>query len=174
MREVKLLLRKDILILFNNIKLILKNPLRLIPYAAIFGYFIFMYWLRFDKSDELVNQELPDLEGIDEVNFALQNIIGGLTILALLFLIYQLYRATKNNVSFFKMADVNLLFTGPVKPENLLLYYMGRSFIPSLGAGILFVVYGFSQLADKFDLSFGNITFLILGFAFFFFMVFVA
>ncbi|MDN3205680.1 putative ABC exporter domain-containing protein [Algoriphagus sediminis] len=171
MREIKLLFRKDLLILLNNIKLILKNPLRLLPYAAIVGYFFFIYWMRFDSFDEGATQEMPDMEGIPQVNFAMQNIIGGVTILALGLMIFQLYKATKNNVSFFKMADVNLLFTGPVRPENLLIYYMGRSLLPSLGAGILFVAYGASQLAEQWDLTVGNIVFMILGFALFFFMI---
>ncbi len=35
MNEIKLLFRKDIFILINNLKLILRNPLRLLPYAAL-------------------------------------------------------------------------------------------------------------------------------------------
>lgn len=69
------------------------------------------------------------------------------------------------------MADVNLLFTGPVKPENLLIYYMGRSILPSLGGAILFVAYGASQMAEQWDLTAANVIFLIFGFALFFFMI---
>lgn len=116
--------------------------------------------------------ETPNMEGLPEVDFAIQNIVGGITILALGFFIFQLYRATKKNVSFFKMADVNLLFTAPVKPENLLIYYMARSILPALGGSLLFLVYGASQMADKLELSAGNIIFLVLGFALFFFMIF--
>lgn len=172
MREIKLLLRKDLLILLNNIKLILKNPLRLLPYVAIVGYFSFMYWLRLGNREDST-QQIPEFDpnAIPEVNFAGQNIVGGVTILALALLIYQLFRATKKNVSFFKMADVNLLFTAPVKPENLLIYYMGRSILPSLGGAILFTFYGISQIADKFELSFGNLFFTILGLGFFLFMI---
>ena len=172
MREIKLLLRKDLLILLNNIKLILKNPLRLLPYVAIVGYFSFMYWLRLGKGEDSA-QQIPEIDpnAIPEVNFAAQNIVGGVTILALALLIYQLFRATKKNVSFFKMADVNLLFTAPVRPENLLIYYMGRSILPSLGGAILFSFYGISQMAEKFELSFGNLLFTILGLGFFLFMI---
>ena len=173
MREIKLLLRKDLLFLLNNIKLILKNPLRLLPYLGILGYFFFIYWLRISASGDVGTQELPaiDPDQIPEVNFAGQNLIGGGTVLALVFLIYQLYRATKKNVSFFKMADVNLLFPAPVKPENLLIYYMGRSILPSLGAAAIFTFYGISQAADKLDLGFGNLLFTVLGLGFFFFLI---
>lgn len=174
MNEIRLLFRKDILILINNIKLILRNPLRLLPYAGIAGYIFFMYFIRMKKGGGGgETQEMPDLDinGLPEVNFAMQNIVGAVTILALVILIYQLYSATKNNVSFFKMADVNLLFTAPVKPENILIYYMARSILPSMGGAIIFVMYGSSQAIDTFQLTVGNIIFLVLAFALFFFIV---
>src|SRR5690606_22060129 len=163
-----------ILILINNIKLILRNPLRLLPYAGIAGYIFFMYYLRLkSRDDDSSSQETPELDinGFPEVNFAMQNIIGGVTILALIILIYQLFRATKNNVSFFKMADVNLLFTAPVKPENILIYYMGRSILPSLGGSIIFVAYASSQAFDTYDMNVTNFIFLVLAAALFFFIV---
>lgn len=174
MHEIRLLLRKDIFILINNIKLILRNPLRLLPYGAFVGYFIFIYWQgsKRRKEEGLDEVQNLNLEGMPEPDFAVQNIIGGITILALGFLVFQLFRATKNNVSFFKMADVNLLFTAPVKPENLLLYYMARSILPSLGGSLLFLVYGGSQMASQFDLTVGIAVFMVLGFALFFFMIF--
>ena len=98
MNEIRLLFRKDILILINNIKLILRNPLRLLPYAGIAGYIFFMYYLRLkSRGDDTPTPEMPalDVNGIPEVNFAMQNVIGGVTILALVVLIYQLYSATK-------------------------------------------------------------------------------
>ena len=172
MNEFRLLFRKDLFLLINNIKLILKNPLRLIPYAVLVGYFTFIYSQRTKSRDLGSELEGVNVGEVAEVDFAIQNLVGGATILALAFLVFQLYRATKNNVSFFKMADVNLLFTAPVKPENLLLYYMARSILPALGGSILFMIYGASQLADQFQLTFANAVFLILGFALFFFMIF--
>lgn len=174
MYEIKLLLRKDLWILKNNLLLILRNPLRLIPYAVLVGYFFFIYSMRMKRRDEDgLSDQIPefDVNGLPQVDFALQNIVGGVTVLALGFLIFQLYRATKKNVSFFKMADVNLLFPSPVKPENLLIYYMGRSILPALGGSLLFIIYGASQMADKIDLSASNILFLMLGFSLFFFMI---
>jgi len=173
MNEIRLLFRKDILILINNIKLILRNPLRLLPYAGILGYLFLMYFLRFNRNDSGSVEEMPELDvnGIPEVDFAKQNVIGAVTILALIILIYQLFRATKKNVSFFKMADVNLLFTAPVKPENILIYYMGRSILPSLGGAVLFVAYTYTQAIDTLAFSVSNFIFLILAFALFFFIV---
>ncbi|OYX22368.1 MAG: hypothetical protein B7Z16_04760 [Algoriphagus sp. 32-45-6] len=158
MNELRLLLRKDLLILKNNILLILRNPLRLIPYGIAVAYFVFMYSRGLSRGKK--QAEEVDMEALGEVDFALQNIIGGVTILALGFFMFQLYRATKNNVTFFKMADVNLLFTAPVKPENL------------LGGSLFFLLYSGSQFAKDFDLSVLGAIFLLLGFTFFFFMIF--
>jgi hypothetical protein len=168
MNEIRLLLRKDLWILRNNILLILRNPARLIPYAIAVAYFVFMY----SRRSSGINSSTGDLDAVGEVNFELQNLIGGVTLLAFGFLIFQLYRATKNNVTFFKMADVNLLFTAPVKPENLLIYYMARSILPALGGSIFFLVYSGAQMARDFELGFFGAMFLILGFALFFFMIF--
>ncbi|WP_194777616.1 putative ABC exporter domain-containing protein [Pararhodonellum marinum] len=177
MNDFKLLLRKDFFIVRNNIKLILKNPLRLIPYTLFVGYFFFIYFLRTKdrEEDELGLEDAMDgvqgLEGADTMDFGAINFSGGLTLLALVFLVFQLFRATKKNVTFFSMADVNLLFTAPVKPSNLLIYYMVRSIIPALGGGLIFVVYGGSQLAGTFDLNLLNLALMALGIAFFFFIL---
>ena len=101
MNEVRLLLKKDLLILVNNLLLILRNPLRLIPYGIGAGYFAFMYSKGIAGSQRVTSQVNMDAAG--EVDVTQQNIIGALTVLALAFFIFQLYRATKNNISFFKI-----------------------------------------------------------------------
>jgi hypothetical protein len=170
MNEVRLLLKKDFLIFVNNLLLILRNPLRLIPYGIAAGYFVFMYSKGITGSQKVASNVNMDAAG--EVDVTQQNIIGGLTLLALIFFIFQLYRATKNNITFFKMADVNLLFTAPVKPENLLLYYMARSILPALGGSLFFLVYSGGQLASEFDLDVLGALFLLFGFALYFFLIF--
>lgn len=108
---------------------------------------------------------------IEQVNFAVQNISGGLTLIALLFLMFQLYRATKKNISFFSMADVNLLFTGPVAASNILIYYMVRSIFPALGGSLLFIIYSTAQLNDVFELNTWNILIMAIGITMFFFIL---
>lgn len=173
MNEIRLLFRKDIFILINNIKLILRNPLRLIPYGAFVAYFFFIYSQRMSSGGESESSDLQNIDssGLEQVDFGMQNIVGALTLAALGIMIFQLYSSTKRNVSFFKMADVNLLFTAPVKPANILIYYMARSILPALGGSILFIAYTASQMAKSFDLTVGNMAFLILAMALFFFMI---
>ena len=169
MNEVRLLLSKDLWIFRNNLLLILRNPLRLIPYGIAGAYFFYMYTQRISGSKEVTSD--LNLEAASEVDVAMQNVIGGVTALALFFFLFQLFRATKKNITFFKMADVNLLFTAPVKPENLLLYYMVRTILPSLGGSLLFLAYSGGQLARDFDVDFLGAFFLVVGFALFFFLI---
>jgi hypothetical protein len=175
MNEFKLLLRKDIFILVNNIKLILKNPLRLLPYAFVIGYFSFFYFRRGSKSGEIDTSQVEDLKNaagqIEEVNFAIQNISGGLTLLALVFLMFKLYQSTKKNVSFFSMADVNLLFTSPASASNILLYYMVRAIIPATGGAFLFTMYSTAQLNELYDLNIVNLGIMSMGIMLFFFIL---
>jgi len=141
----------------------------LIPYGIGAGYFVFMYSKGISGSQR-VSSEF-DLDGAAGADTTQQNIIGVLTVLALVFFTFQLYRATKNNITFFKMADVNLLFPAPVKPENILMYYMARSILPALGGSLIFLVYSGGQLASEFDLTFLGGLFLLVGFALFFFLI---
>lgn len=174
MNEIRLLFRKDIFILINNIKLILRNPLRLIPYGAFVAYFFFIYTQRINSREDSGSMEdfqNIDTSALEQVDFAMQNVVGAVTLIALGILIFQLYSSTKTNVSFFKMADVNLLFTAPVKPSNILIYYMARSILPALGGSIIFIGYTASQMASSFDLTVANMVFLIFAMALFFFMI---
>ncbi len=174
MNEFKLLIRKDLFILFNNVWLILKNPFRLLPYAGILAYFSFFYFRRArgGRNDFGQLDELQDVAGeIEEINLLAQNVTGIFTLLALVFFVFRLYKATEKNVTFFSMADVNLLFTAPVKPSRLLVYYMVRSLLPSLGGSLLFVLYSTAQLNQAFDLNFWNIGAMILGLGLFFFIL---
>ena len=97
MNEFRLLLKKDFLIFVNNLLLIFRNPLRLIPYGIAVGYFVFMYSKGIAGSEQVTSQVNMDAAG--EVDVTQQNIIGGLTLVALIFFIFQLYRATKNNIT---------------------------------------------------------------------------
>lgn len=169
MNEFKLLFRKDFYIVINNIKLILQNPLRLLPYILLVGYFSIFYFRGRSGRIESGATDVDDLQ--EAVNYGAQNLVGGLTILGLIFLVFQLYRATKKNVSFFTMADVNYLFTSPVSPGNLLIYYMIRSIIPAIGFSLMFMVYGASQMARTFDLQYGDLIFMTLAISLFFFML---
>lgn len=175
MDEFKLLLRKDIVIIINNIKLILKNPLRLLPYLIIVGYFGFFYVTGAKKRQESGSLSMDEFEelasGVEEINFGMQNLVGGITLLALAILMFQLYRASKKNISFFSMADVNLLFTSPAYPHRILIYYMVRSVFPALGGSLLFVLYSTAQLSEYYELDFLNISMMILGLTLFFFLI---
>lgn len=176
MSEFALLLRKDLYILINNLKLILRNPLRLFPYLFIVGYFSIFYFRRGKRTRSTVDpDQLGELqEAMEQINtpdIGQLTLVGGLTLLALFGMLYLLFRATKKNVTFFSMADVNLLFTSPVNPSKLLVYYMVRSIIPALGGSLVFVLYSTAQLNDIFDFNLLNLSVMAMGMALFFFIL---
>lgn len=63
MHEVRLLLKKDLIILVNNLLLIFRNPLRLIPYGLGAGYFVFMYSQGIAGSERVTSQVNVDAAG---------------------------------------------------------------------------------------------------------------
>ncbi|KEO74469.1 putative ABC exporter domain-containing protein [Anditalea andensis] len=168
MNDFKLLFKKDFYIVLNNIKLILRNPFRLIPYALLVGYFSLFYFRGRSQRFGDSSTDLKELQGID---YGTQNVIGTLTVIGLIFLTFQLFRATKKNVSFFTMADVNFLFTSPVSPANILIYYMVRSLLPAIGMSLIFIVYGASQMSAAFDLQYSDMILMAIAIALFFFML---
>ena len=92
MNEIRLLFRKDIFILINNIKLILRNPLRLLPYGAFLAYIFFIYSQRINSGEDSGSMEdlqNIDTSGLEQVDFGMQNIVGGITLAALAILIFH-------------------------------------------------------------------------------------
>lgn len=112
------------------------------------------------------------LNVVPDKYYAKLAIIGGLTLIALGVLIFQLFRATKKNISFFTMADVNLLFTSPVSPSNILVYYMIRSILPVLGGSIFFMLYASAQVVNQIGMSIAEVILMGFGLALFVFMLF--
>ncbi|WP_226390979.1 putative ABC exporter domain-containing protein [Penaeicola halotolerans] len=157
MSEFLLLLVKDLIIIKNNIKLILRNPARLLPYIGVVGYFSYFYFKR------AADREVVAMDGYAFDDSTFKIVLGILTLLLLAFFIFNLYRALNSSITFFSLADVNMLFTAPTSPKKILTYYIVRSIFPSLGAGILFVVYSSSSLMQSFKLGFLDIAFLILA-----------
>ncbi|WP_304516765.1 putative ABC exporter domain-containing protein [Cecembia rubra] len=172
MNEFRLLLRKDIFILVNNIKLIFRNPARLLPYLFVIGYIGFFYTKGFESSQNNSSDDIEEVSNIlTEIAAEVFSIRGGITVAALIILMFQLFKATKKNISFFSMADVNLLFTSPVAPANILLYYMLRSLIPALGGSAIFFIYITASVNQFLDLNILKILAMALSIGLFIFIL---
>jgi hypothetical protein len=93
----------------NSLLGLIRKPAKLIFYIVVFGVFCLMIFLSGNKSKQ---QEILDP--------ALYNTIVGVVIL--LFTAPDLYSSINNGATFFRGADINLVFTSPTSPQKILVY----------------------------------------------------
>jgi len=69
-----------------------------------------------------------------------------------------------NGASMFSMADVNLLFTSPKKPQNLLTFGLFGQLGRSLMLGV-FILYQYAWVHDTYAVSFSSLIAVLIGYA---------
>lgn len=108
MQSFSMLFRLEKTLLKNNILTIIKSPKRMITYVL---YFVLMTWVVFSNSKNFGNASTnPD---------SFYNYASGGVFIMLFMLGFGL---TKKSSIYFKMCDINLLFTAPVDPRKLLMF----------------------------------------------------
>lgn len=108
MKSFRLLFSLEKQLLINNIKSILQNPKRILAYV---GYLVFMTWIVYVNVNNFSGDKNPGF---------LKYASGGLYIL----LFMMAYGMTKKSSIYFKMSEINLLFTAPVDSRKLLMFTM--------------------------------------------------
>lgn len=106
MKSFSILFQLEKTLLINQIKSIISNPKRVISYLA---YLIFMSWVVF------VN--IKNFSGQSSNVFA-QYANGGVFI----FMLMIAYGMTKKSSIYFKMSEINLIFTAPFDQRKLLMF----------------------------------------------------
>ncbi len=132
MNEFKLLTKKDGWIIKNHFLEIKNNPKRLVIYLLYLiwiGSLVLNVMLRYRHPEETNMQLGPQILGAGFVGFGT------------VFILYFLYRGTKESSTFFNMGDVHLLFPAPVSPKKVLVYSMAKQSL------LYFVLYGIIVLA---------------------------
>ncbi len=136
MKELKILLLRDFLILRNQIKMILRSPWRLLVYGLLLFWITRSFWMRSSNVD---TPEI-DLEGFtDDRAYRVAATLIGLGLLVFINLI--VFNATQLKSTFFRNADVQFLFTAPLRSNWMLLYFMFRRVVPSIFLASLSLVY---------------------------------
>lgn len=90
-----------------------------------------------EPAEEIPAEELPEEELPEEARDAILGFICGGIVLAVLLL--NVIRADKNGASIFLMADVNLLFSAPMKPQSVLLFRLMAQLFLSFFASIYLI-----------------------------------
>ena len=69
----------------------------------------------------------------------------------------------EKGATFFRMSDVNLLFTAPIRPTKVLVYGLGQQLSTSLMVGF-FLLYQYSWLHGVYGVNVGGLLMILLGF----------
>ncbi|NLW03193.1 MAG: ABC transporter permease [Clostridiaceae bacterium] len=129
MRALLFLIRKN---LKNIIKLAFKRPMALIGYIIALIFLVLMIVAAFAMPSGLVRTSSPEL-------------FRGIVMLVFAFFYYtSLKLGIEKGSSYFRMADVNLVFTSPLRPNQVLLY----GFIRQLWGTMLFVFLALCQIPN--------------------------
>ncbi|HOQ75606.1 MAG TPA: putative ABC exporter domain-containing protein [Thermoclostridium sp.] len=129
MRALLFLVGKN---LKNIIKSAFKRPLTLIGYIIALLFIIFVIVAAFAMPSGLVRMSSPKL-------------FRGIMMLVFSFLYYtSLKIGIEKGSSYFRMADVNMAFTSPLHPNQVLLY----GFIKQLGGTLLLLVLAMCQIPN--------------------------
>jgi hypothetical protein len=155
MKPLFFILRKY---LKNSIKNLKKKPLTMIAYLILAVITILMVVLSFIMPSN-------SLRG------GSQEIFGALSSVALLaFTYFGVKQGISSGNSFFRMADVNLVFTAPISPKKILIYGFIQQFIATIFI-MLFISFQIPNLKNNFPINrFGVLLIYITVFLLFFVM----
>lgn len=132
----------------NRLKLLRKKPVQLIAYTIFFSFLILSLFMSKRTGGN--------------GNFITEDLFGSIvTGLILLFTVPDLLTSLNNGSTFFRGADVNLVFTAPIRPQNILIY----GFIKQIYTVLITLIFLFFQIPNLYQ--FKNIkpysAFLIMG-----------
>lgn len=137
MRSMFFVMRRT---LKNLIKGVFKKPGLMIGYLFLTVFVVFMLIASFAMPSGLIRQGSNDL------------FVGIITIV-FIFMYYTTFKlGIDKGSTYFRMADVNLAFTAPIKPNHILLY----GFIKQIGGTFLFLFIAICQipnLKNNFDMK---------------------
>lgn len=128
--------------LLNVFKGLLKKPAALIAYIVMAVFFIGMFLLSGLQGKASSKHLEPDI------------VIAIYVAYVVFMLLLTLVASLANGASFFRLADVNFLFTAPVKPGNILIYGFIRQLAINIGV-MVFVSFQFPTWKNLFGLRNG-------------------
>jgi hypothetical protein len=161
MKEFKLLAFRDLLILKNRLKEILKNPVRLILYCLFLGWLFRSVWMGSSSSGSTLNEAGVPEDLINEKAYLALSTISG--ILLLLIFLVSVYTATLRKSTFFRNADVQFIFPSPLRSNWLLLYHVYRGLFPSIVFSLFSYAYLVLVIQPDFWMQSNSSMFLALG-----------
>ncbi|NMA66422.1 MAG: hypothetical protein GX957_09320 [Clostridiaceae bacterium] len=116
----------------NLVKGIFKKPSALIGFIFIFAFVVFIIVASFLMPSGIIRSASNEL-------------FNGIIMLVFTVLYFSYLRVgIEKGSTYFRMADVNLVFTAPIEPRNILLY----GFIKQIGGTIILLFFTFCQIPN--------------------------
>ncbi len=130
MHEFSVILQKDIRLLINYFKAIPHNPKRLLLFVLYIGYFGFLAWMNIFPARETVSIFNPTL-------------ITGITLFyGALILLSNVASGYNEMFTFFKPADISILFASPLSPRVIMIAAIFKSSLSNLLLTLFIIVMG--------------------------------
>lgn len=157
MNSFRILIKKDLWILRNNILEIKDDPKRLIIYS------LYIFWI-----GSLIFKSISSIKrgnlGKNPLNLNESYISAIYFSLITIILFYNIIKGMNKSSTFFSMGDVHMLFPSPISSNKILLYSMIRKTILNFFMYGLIVIAFLPTIANSVEIDLTYLPFLYLGF----------
>jgi len=136
----------------NRLKSLVKSPGKLIYcviFLALLGVTLFSGNMAAEDPDRVIRD--------------IRELTAGITVLYAVIFLLVANSGFSQGGSMFLLPDVNLVFTAPISPRKVLFYALFRQMGTSLLAG-LFILYQYAWLHNLYDVSYGVLLIILLGY----------
>ena len=136
----------------NYVLDLIRHPLKLIGTILIVGFIGFSMFVSFVKPVEVV-QPLRDIKELQMI----------ITLLFLLIFYVVIYDGIDKGTTFFKLYDVNLLFSAPVSEKSVLLYGLLKQMVTNIFIGVI-LAFQIPRVRSTYGISLWQCLFVLLGY----------
>jgi hypothetical protein len=137
----------------NQIKNFFKSPGKII-YLVIVLALIGVTVIGGTSADRKPDRDIRDLRELTAI----------ITVFYSLMFVLMANKGFSSGASMFSMADVNMIFTGPFRQQKVLFYGLFQQLGTSLLLG-LFIVFQYTWLHNSYDITYGQLLIILLGYA---------
>ncbi len=137
----------------NQVKSFFKSPGKIIYFVIILAL-IGVTLIGGSSGDRNPDREVRDLGELSAI----------ITVFYSLMFVLLANKGFSNGASMFSMADVNMIFTGPFRSQKVLFYGLFQQLGTSLLLGV-FLLFQYSWLHSFYDITYGDLLVILLGYA---------
>ncbi len=139
----------------NYILDLMRHPAKLVGTVIIVAFIGFSMFISFIKPIE-VGTKVRDIKELEMI----------ITLFFLLIFYVAIYDGIDKGTTFFRLCDINLLFTAPISEKQVLLYGLLKQTATNLFIGLI-LAFQMPRLLSTYGISLGQCLFILLGYLIF-------